>query len=135
MPSNQRLCSQSESGQTQAAGGTAVGEHILASPNLSSGSRPPTQIGRCGDGKLLVVLVRRGVGGLYGGELVPCPASTTPGRRPGRKCAAEGREEISLTSERVELLGALPAAETRTTSFRMARSWPGCCRAAALAAP
>ena len=82
-----------------------------------------------------MVLVRRGVGGLYGGELVPCPASTTPGRRPGRKCAAEGREEISLTSERVELLGALPAAETRTTSFRMARSWPGCCRAAALAAP
>jgi hypothetical protein len=66
------------------------------------------------DGKLVVVLVRRGLGSVYGGELVPHRRQddSGPPTWPQVRCPAEAEEEIGLTDERVELLAALPAAET-----------------------
>ena len=65
-----------------------------------------------------VVLVRRGEGGLHGGEL----------GFPGGKCEAadasplatalrEAREEIGVASESVEILETLPAVDTLTTGY------------------
>jgi 8-oxo-dGTP pyrophosphatase MutT (NUDIX family) len=73
------------------------------------------------DGELVMVLVRRGEGGVHGGQLA-LPGGQRDPRDADLATTAlrEAEEEIGLAAERVELLTALPVVETRTTGFRIA---------------
>jgi 8-oxo-dGTP pyrophosphatase MutT (NUDIX family) len=81
---------------------------------------------RVQDRELVVVLVRRGEGGIYGGQLALPGGQRDPGDVDLAATALrEAEEELGLTSDRVELLAALPVVETQTTGFRITPSWPG----------
>jgi 8-oxo-dGTP pyrophosphatase MutT (NUDIX family) len=76
---------------------------------------------RVQDRELVVVLVRRGEGGIYGGQLARPGGQRDPGDVDLAATALrEAEEELGLTSDRVELLAALPVVETQTTGFRIA---------------
>ncbi len=75
---------------------------------------------RSGDGELHIITVLRSDGGVHGGQVAfpggkldECDGSML-------ECALrEAREEVGLTSDRVEVLAHLPAIETRTTGYRV----------------
>jgi hypothetical protein len=104
----------------------------LCHPNLSSGSRPHRRGEDVGTGSWSWC----SSGAAWAASTAE---SSYPTRRPGRLRDADlatsalpkAGEEIGLTGERVELLAALPAAETRTTAF----GWPVPGPAAALPPP
>ncbi|HEX9144329.1 MAG TPA: NUDIX domain-containing protein, partial [Candidatus Binatia bacterium] len=74
---------------------------------------------RSGDGELRIVMVLRSAGGVHGGQ-VAFPG----GKRDHNDLSMletalrEAREEVGLTTDRVEVLAHLPAIETRTTGYR-----------------
>ena len=73
------------------------------------------------DGELMVVLVRRAPGGVHGGQLALPGGQRDPGDVDLAATALrEAEEELGLTSDRVELLAALPVVQTQTTGFRIA---------------
>jgi 8-oxo-dGTP pyrophosphatase MutT (NUDIX family) len=75
---------------------------------------------RSQDGELVVVLVRRGEGGVHGGQLALPGGQRDPGDADLAATALrEAEEELGLTSDQVELLAALPVVETQTTGFRI----------------
>src|SRR5215218_3029192 len=66
------------------------------------------------------VLVRRGRGGVHGGQLALPGGQRDPGDADLAATALrEANEELGLASDRVELLAALPVVETQTTGFRI----------------
>jgi 8-oxo-dGTP pyrophosphatase MutT (NUDIX family) len=75
---------------------------------------------RSGDGDLRIVMVLRSHGGVHGGQ-VAFPG----GKRDDSDVSMletalrEAREEVGLTSDRVEVLAHFPAIETRTTGYRV----------------
>ena len=75
---------------------------------------------RSGDGELRIVMVLRSAGGVHGGQ-VAFPG----GKRDHNDLSMletalrEAREEVGLTTDRVEVLAHLPAIETRTTGYRV----------------
>jgi 8-oxo-dGTP pyrophosphatase MutT (NUDIX family) len=76
---------------------------------------------RARDGELVVVLVRRGEGGVHGGQLALPGGQRDPGDADLTTTALrEAEEELGLARDRVELLAALPVVETQTTGFRVA---------------
>jgi 8-oxo-dGTP pyrophosphatase MutT (NUDIX family) len=72
------------------------------------------------DRELRIVMVLRSAGGVHGGQ-VAFPG----GKRDQRdlsmlECALrEAREEVGLTTDRIDVLAHLPAIETRTTGYRV----------------
>jgi 8-oxo-dGTP pyrophosphatase MutT (NUDIX family) len=75
---------------------------------------------RSGDGQLHIVMVLRSDGGVHGGQVA------FPGGKRDRcdlsmleTALREAREEVGLTSDRVEVLAHFPAIETRTTGYRV----------------
>jgi 8-oxo-dGTP pyrophosphatase MutT (NUDIX family) len=75
---------------------------------------------RSGNGGLHVVMVLRSDGGVHGGQLA------FPGGKRDEDDASmlatalrEAREEVGLTTDRIEVLAELPVAETRTTGYRV----------------
>lgn len=75
---------------------------------------------RGGDGELRLVVVRRGEGGVHGGQL-----AFPGGKRDARDSTMvdtalrEAWEEIGLSRTAVKILARLPATETLTTGFRI----------------
>jgi len=75
---------------------------------------------RSGDGEVHIITVLRSDGGVHGGQVAfpggkfdECDGSML-------ECALrEAREEVGLTSDRVEVLAHLPVIETRTTGYRV----------------
>jgi len=75
---------------------------------------------RSGHGELRVVMVLRSDGGVHGGQLA------FPGGKRDQNDTSmletalrEAREEVGLTSDRLEVLAHLPVAETKTTGYRV----------------
>ena len=75
---------------------------------------------RSADGDLRVVMVLRSDGGVHGGQLA------FPGGKRDKDDTSlletalrEAREEVGLTTDRIDLLAELPIAETRTTGYRV----------------
>ena len=71
-------------------------------------------------GELRIVMVLRSDGGVHGGQVA------FPGGKRDRSDSSmletalrEAREEVGLTSDRVEVLAHFPAIETRTTGYRV----------------
>lgn len=93
---------------------------------------------RGADGELHVVLIRRSEAGVHGGQLAFPGGKRDPADGSILDTALrEGREEIGLDAERLEILATLPAVETRTTGFRVypflarvtaPRPWRPCAR-------
>jgi 8-oxo-dGTP pyrophosphatase MutT (NUDIX family) len=76
---------------------------------------------RAYDGELMVVLVRRGAGGVHGGQLALPGGNRDPGDADLAATALrETEEELGLASDLVELPAALPVVETQTTGFWVA---------------
>lgn len=72
------------------------------------------------DGELRIVMVLRSHGGVHGGQVAfpggkrdQCDLSML------ETALRETREEVGLTSDRVEVLAHFPAIETRTTDYRV----------------
>ena len=75
---------------------------------------------RGSNGALRLILIRRSDDGVHGGHLAFPGGKRDPGDRSMRDTALrEAREEIGITEDRIEILAELPAAETRTTGFRV----------------
>jgi 8-oxo-dGTP pyrophosphatase MutT (NUDIX family) len=73
------------------------------------------------DGQLMVVLVRRALGGAHGGQLaLPGGQRDSTDADLAATALREANEELGLADDRVELLAALPVVETQTTGFRIA---------------
>ena len=75
---------------------------------------------RSGDGEVHIVMVLRSDGGVHGGQLA------FPGGKRDEDDASmletalrEAREEVGLTTDRIEVLAQLPVAETRTSGYRV----------------
>ena len=72
------------------------------------------------DGNLRMILVRRGEGGVHGGQLAFPGGKRDPGDRTMLDTALrETHEEIGLGADAIEILDCLPAVDTRTTGFRV----------------
>ena len=72
------------------------------------------------DGELRIVMVLRSAGGVHGGQVA------FPGGKRDQSdismletALREAREEVGLTTDRVEVLAHFPAIETRTTGYRV----------------
>lgn len=75
---------------------------------------------RSTDGDLHLILIRRADGGVHGGQLAFPGGKPEPGDASMRETALrEAREEIGLGPELIEIIGELPAVETKTTGFRV----------------
>lgn len=75
---------------------------------------------RSAAGELHVVLVRRSEAGVHGGQLAFPGGKRDPADASMLATALrEAYEEIGLGREQLEVLGALPVVETRTTGFRV----------------
>jgi 8-oxo-dGTP pyrophosphatase MutT (NUDIX family) len=72
-------------------------------------------------GALRLVLVRRGEGGIHGGQLAfPGGRREAADRTPLDTAVREACEETGLTRDAIEVVDSLPVIETRTTGFRIA---------------
>jgi 8-oxo-dGTP pyrophosphatase MutT (NUDIX family) len=72
------------------------------------------------DGDVRLVLVRRGEGGLHGGQLAFPGGKRDPQDRSMLDTALrEAWEEIGIARERIEILAHLPAADTMISGFRV----------------
>ena len=92
----------------------------MAQQSLMQDAAVVVPVYRSGDGALRVVMVLRSDGGVHGGQLA------FPGGKRDHDDASmletalrEAREEVGLTSDRIEVLAQLPVAETRTTGYRV----------------
>jgi 8-oxo-dGTP pyrophosphatase MutT (NUDIX family) len=72
------------------------------------------------EGELRIVMVLRSDGGVHGGQ-VAFPGGKRDAGDPSMLDTAmrEAREEVGLSSERIEVLAHFPAIETRTTGYRV----------------
>ena len=76
---------------------------------------------RDGDGALHLVLVRRGEGGIHGGQLAfPGGRCEADDPTPLDTAVREASEETGLSRDGIEILATLPVIETKTTGFRIA---------------
>ena len=76
---------------------------------------------RDGDGRLRLVLIRRGPRGVHGGQLALPGGRREPGDTDLCETALrEAQEEIGLERARVEVVAALPIVTTATTGFHIA---------------
>ncbi len=72
-------------------------------------------------GELRLVLVRRGEGGIHGGQLAfPGGRREADDRTPLDTAIREACEETGLSRDAIEVLDRLPVIETLTTGFRIA---------------
>ena len=76
---------------------------------------------RGGDGRLRLVLIRRGPRGVHGGQLALPGGRREPGDADLRETALrEAQEEIGLERSQVEVVAELPVVTTATTGFHIA---------------
>ena len=72
------------------------------------------------DGDLQLILIRRSSGGIHGNQLAFPGGKVEPQDRSMRETALrETQEEIGITSDKIQILAALPLVDTKTTGFRI----------------
>ena len=75
---------------------------------------------RTADGELRIVMVLRTPGGVHGGQVAFPGGKRDHGDLSMLETALrEAREEVGLTTDKVEVLAHLPVIETRTTDYRV----------------
>jgi 8-oxo-dGTP pyrophosphatase MutT (NUDIX family) len=72
------------------------------------------------DGRVRLVLIRRGAGGVHGGHLAFPGGKRDPDDASMQDTAVrEAEEEIGLSKDEIEVICALPPIDTRTSGFRI----------------
>jgi len=105
---------------------TAPGSPTLTSSEYTTPTERPLRdaavlvpLYRDPEGELRLVLIRRGAGGIHGGQLAFPGGKRDPGEDLRDTVLREVHEEIGLTRDEVDVIAELEPFDTRTTGFRI----------------